>query len=295
MGMDDKTNIKNPNANVPGGLFAEVEELRQRLAAKEKLASIGQLTAGILHEIKNPLNFINNFSRLSIELIGDLNTTLSGITDSLDKDSRLDIEDIAKNLEANINKVLENGLRAERIVYSMLAQASENVTIKFVSTDINQLVDDFSKLGYQGMRGLNKKFNLALRTDFDPKVGSINVDAPDLGRVILNIVNNACYALNEKKKVLGEAFAPEVLLSTKLMDGYVSIQIKDNGIGIPENVLTKIFQPFFTTKPTGEGTGLGLSMSNDIITNIHKGKLEVDSAVGEFTRFNITLPTNLIN
>ena len=274
-------------------LSAELEELRQKFIQSEKLAFVGKLTTGIMHEIKNPLNFINNFTKLSQELVGELDDIIDGISNKIDKDTMADLDDTRSLLIANLNKILENGERVHRIIFSMLAQMNDKQETVFELSDINKLVDEFAKLAYQGMRGNEKEFNLTFKTDYDPLITPINVESQEISRVIINLVDNACYALNEKKKRMKDSFSPEILLATKKHDNFVEIRIRDNGSGIPQASIDKLFTPFFTTKPKGQGTGLGLSISYDIITNIHKGKIEIVSKENEYTEFRILIPINL--
>jgi two-component system NtrC family sensor kinase len=274
-------------------LTAELEDIKQKFVESEKLAFIGKLTAGILHEIKNPLNFIINFSKLSKELVTEIDEIISGTTEKLDKDTLADLNDTRSMLEANMKTILENGERAQRIVFSMLAQMHDKKEVVFEPFDVNKLLDEFAKLAYQGMRGNDNEFNLTFKTEYDPTIGMVNLGFQEMSRVIINLVNNACYALNEKKKLLKDSFFPEILLATKKLDDFVEIRIRDNGSGIPQNVIDKLFTPFFTTKPKGQGTGLGLSLSHEIITGIHKGKIEISSKENEYTEFRIFIPTNL--
>ena len=275
-------------------LSTELEEIKQKFIQSDKLAFIGKLTTGIMHEIKNPLNFINNFTKLSQELVGELNEIIDGASEKLDDDTRADLDDIRSMLANNLSKILENGERAQRIIFSMLAQMHDKQEVVFVPSDINKLVDEFAKLAYQGMRGNDSGFNLSFKTNFDPSITQVNLEFQEMSRVIINLVDNACYALNEKKKRLKDSFSPELLLATKKLDDFIEIRIKDNGSGMPQAVIDKLFSPFFTTKPKGQGTGLGLSLSYDIITNIHKGKIEITSKEDEYTEFRILIPTNLI-
>jgi signal transduction histidine kinase len=262
---------------------------QNQLIQKEKLASLGELTAGIAHEIQNPLNFVNNFSELSVELIEELSplTPRGGIEEEL-------LSDITQNLE----KINHHGKRASSIVKGML-EHSRASTGERQLTDINALCDEYLRLSYHGMRAKDKTFNSDFKTDFDENLPKIKVIPQDLGRVLLNLINNAFYAVNqkhqdlttfEKLSNLNDKFTPSVFLTTKLIDNQIIISIKDNGNGIPKENLAKIFQPFFTTKPTGEGTGLGLSLSYDIITKGHGGTLEVISKEGEGSTFVIKLP-----
>ncbi|MCF8369980.1 MAG: two-component sensor histidine kinase [Bacteroidales bacterium] len=274
-------------------LTAELDDIKLKFVESDKLAFIGRLTAGILHEIKNPLNFINNFSKLSQELLGEMKEMIEGARDKLDQDTLADLVETNTMLVSNLGKILENGERAQKIVFSMLSQMREKQDVVFEKTDVNKLLDEFAKLAYQGMRGVDKEFNLTFKTDYDPSIGSINLGLQEISRVIINLVNNACYALNEKKKNLHDTFSPELLLVTKQLNGFVEMRIRDNGSGIPPSVINKLFTPFFTTKPKGQGTGLGLSLSYDIITDAHKGKIEVTSKENEYTEFRILIPTNL--
>ncbi len=274
-------------------LSAELEEIKQKFIQSDKLAFIGKLTTGIMHEIKNPLNFINNFTKLSQELLEELNVIIDEISDKLDADSLADLNDIRSMLKGNLNKVLENGERAQRIIFSMLAQMHDRQEIVFELTDINKLVDEFAKLAYQGMRGNDREFNLTFKTDYDRSILPVNLEFQEMSRVIINLVDNACYTLNEKKKKMKDQFSPEILLSTKKLDNFIEIKIRDNGNGIPQPVIDQIFNPFFTTKPKGQGTGLGLSLSYDIITNVHKGEIEILTKENEYTEFRILIPVNL--
>jgi len=274
-------------------LSTELEEIKQKFMQSDKLAFIGKLTTGIMHEIKNPLNFINNFTKLSQELLEELNVIVDRVSDKLDANSLEDLNDIRSMLKGNLNKVLENGERAQRIIFSMLAQMHDRQEIVFEQTDINKLVDEFAKLAYQGMRGNDREFNLTFKTDYDLSISPVNLDFQQMSRVIINLVDNACYALNEKKKKMQDCFSPEILLTTRELDNFVEIKIRDNGNGMSQTVIDRIFDPFFTTKPKGQGTGLGLSLSYDIITNVHKGKIEILSKENEYTEFRILIPVNL--
>lgn len=265
-----------------------LKDTQDQLVQSEKLASLGALTAGIAHEIQNPLNFVNNFSSLSADLIDEMTETLSTLKELIDPDKLADLEEVAGMIKGNVKKINEHGKRAESIVKGML-QHSRGKSGEFEMTDINNLVTEYVNLAYHGMRAKDKSFNTAIRTSLDPEVGKASIIPQELSRVILNIVNNACYAVDERaKKQTG--FSPEVLVSTGKEGDKFEIRIRDNGTGIPDHVREKIFNPFFTTKPAGKGTGLGLSMSFDIITQMHKGKLEVFSKEMEFTEFVITIP-----
>jgi signal transduction histidine kinase len=245
------------------------------------MASLGELTAGIAHEIQNPLNFVNNFSEVNTELIGEMkNELLAG-----NKDEAISI---ANNIEENEQKINHHGKRADAIVKGMLQHSRSSSGVK-EPTDINALADEYFRLAYHGLRAKDKTFNATMQTDFDEGIGKINIIPQDIGRVILNLITNAFYAVTEKKKEAGGDYEPTVVVSTKKINNKVGIRVKDNGNGIPQKVLDKIFQPFFTTKPTGQGTGLGLSLSYDII-KAQGGEIKVETKEGEGAEFIIQLP-----
>lgn len=266
-----------------------LKDTQDQLIQSEKLASLGALTAGIAHEIQNPLNFVNNFSSLSADLADELSEFMEELKEKLSPDKYADMEEVIGMIKGNVKKINEHGKRAESIVKGML-QHSRGKTGEFEMTDINNLVSEYVNLAYHGMRAKDKSFNTSIKTKLDPETGKAAVIPQELSRVILNVVNNACYALDEKTKKHIPGFTPEVIISTQKVHERIEIRIRDNGTGIPDAVREKIFNPFFTTKPTGKGTGLGLSMSFDIVTQMHKGKLEVQSKEGEFTEFIITIP-----
>jgi two-component system, NtrC family, sensor kinase len=260
---------------------------QNQLIQSEKLASLGELTAGIAHEIQNPLNFVNNFSEMSVELAQELNEELD--KDSIDKGL---VEELMGDLIQNQEKISHHGKRASSIVKGMLEHSRTSTGVKEL-TDINALADEYLRLSYHGLRAKNKSFNSDFKTDLEENLPKIAVISQDLGRVFLNLINNAFYAVGKREngsKATGGNFKPLVLVSTKNIDNQIVISIKDNGTGMPEAVKAKIFQPFFTTKPTGEGTGLGLSLAYDIITKAHGGELKVESKEGEYTEFTIILP-----
>ena len=262
------------------------EELRQtqaQLIQQEKMASLGELTAGIAHEIQNPLNFVNNFSEVNTELIEEMK-------EEIEKGNIEEVKVIANSITDNEQKINHHGKRADAIVKGML-QHSQASTGKKEPTDINNLADEYLRLAYHGLRAKDKSFNVTLKTDLDASIGKISIIPQDIGRVLLNLYNNAFYSVSEKKKQLGEAFEPTISVTTKKVDGKISTRVKDNGNGIPQKVLDKIFQPFFTTKPTGQGTGLGLSLSYDII-KAHGGELKVDTKEGEYAEFIVILQTS---
>ncbi|MBK6732214.1 MAG: GHKL domain-containing protein [Bacteroidetes bacterium] len=246
------------------------------------MASLGELTAGIAHEIQNPLNFVNNFSEVNTELIDELKTELAI------GNKQLAIE-LADDIKANEQKINHHGKRADAIVKGML-QHSRSSTGRKELSDINALCDEYLRLSYHGLRAKDKTFNATMKTDFDNSIGEINIISQDIGRVILNLLTNAFYAVSEKKKQLGDGYEPTVSINTREVNKHIEIHVSDNGNGIPQKVLDKIFQPFFTTKPTGQGTGLGLSLSYDIITKGHGGELKVETKEGEGSVFIILLP-----
>ena len=266
--------------------FTELTSTQSQLIQSEKMASLGELTAGIAHEIQNPLNFVNNFSEVNAELIDELNQ-------ELDKGNFEEAIAIAKDIKENEEKIKHHGKRAEGIVKGMLQHSRSSSGLK-EPTNINALADEYLRLAYHGLRAKDKSFNAKMETDFDESIGSIKVVSQDIGRVILNLITNAFYAVTEKKKAStgsadNNSYEPTVSVSTKKSDDKVLISVKDNGNGIPQKVLDKIFQPFFTTKPTGQGTGLGLSLSYDIV-KAHGGELKVETKEGEGSEFIIELP-----
>lgn len=261
--------------------LTELKTAQSQLIQAEKMASLGELTAGIAHEIQNPLNFVNNFSEVSCELLEEMKEELL-------KGNTGDALGIATDLERNLEKINHHGKRADAIVKSML-QHSRSSSGKNEPTDINALADEYLRLAYHGLRARDKTFNATLKTQFDDSVGMVTVLTQDLGRVILNLITNAFYAVSEKKKLNILGYEPTIMVSTKKLEDKVQITVADNGTGIPKRALDKIFQPFFTTKPTGQGTGLGLSLSYDIITKGHGGELKVETIEGEGTNFIIQI------
>jgi signal transduction histidine kinase len=271
-------------------LSTSLEELRtaqDRLVQTEKLASLGQLTAGIAHEIKNPLNFVNNFSALSAELIDELNDVLKPA--ALDDRTREEIDELTHMLKGNLEKVVQHGKRADSIVKNMLLHSREG-SGEHRPVDINAIVEESLNLAYHGARAEKSGFNITLKRDFDPGAGLIDLYPQEITRVFLNLISNGFYAATKRKEAGEEAFEPVLSATTKNLGSRVEIRIRDNGTGIPLGVKEKMFNPFFTTKPAGEGTGLGLSMSHDIVVKQHGGKIDVDTEPGSFTEFIITLP-----
>ncbi len=285
--------------------YGELKSAQAQLIQSEKMASLGELTAGIAHEIQNPLNFVNNFAEVNRELIDEMK-------DEIAKGNLVEVNEIAIGIDDNSAKISEHGKRADSIVKSMLFHSRVSSGQKEL-TDINSLADEYFRLAYHGLRAKDKSFNATVHTNFDDSIGKVNIIPQDIGRVLLNIYNNAFYAVMEKQKTAPAEYKPEIEVSTgwsndvgnnlinnpqsvisrlqrdELHPQSIKISIKDNGTGIPKNVQEKIFQPFFTTKPTGQGTGLGLSLSYDII-KAHGGQLHVETKEGEYSIFVISLP-----
>ena len=272
--------VEDSNATLQK-LLEDLKATQAQLIQSEKMASLGELTAGIAHEIQNPLNFVNNFSEVSNELIDEM-------TEQLEKGNTEDAKAMANEVKMSLEKINFHGKRADGIVKSML-QHSRSSNNKKEPTDINALADEYLRLAYHGMRAKDKSFNSAMKTDYDENIGLIKIISQDIGRVILNLITNAFYAVTEKNKLMLDGYEPTITVSTKRMNDKVEVRVKDNGTGIPQKALEKVFQPFFTTKPTGQGTGLGLSLSYDIVTKGHGGELKVETKEGEYTEFTIIL------
>jgi len=260
----------------------ELKTTQTQLIQSEKMASLGELTAGIAHEIQNPLNFVNNFSEVTSELIEEMEEELN----KGDKDEAIAI---AADIKQNLEKIMHHGKRADGIVKGMLQHSRASSNVK-EPTDINKLADEYLRLAYHGLRAKDKSFNADLITHFAEGLPQANLVPQDIGRVLLNLFNNAFYAVKEKQKTADTEFKPMVEVTTLLKGKLLEIIVKDNGTGIPEDIKEKILQPFFTTKPTGEGTGLGLSLSYDIVVKAHSGKIDVKSKPGEGSEFKISLP-----
>jgi two-component system, NtrC family, sensor kinase len=272
----------------------ELRATQDQLIQSEKMASLGELTAGIAHEIQNPLNFVNNFSEVSSELVDEMK-------EELEKGNTGEALVIAEDIKQNLEKIIHHGKRADSIVKGMLQHSRSSSGIK-EPTDINALADEYLRLAYHGLRAKDKTFNANLETDFDESLEKIDVVPQEIGRVILNLLTNAFYAVTLKKKQFEKEsldnnkqpgliqYKPTVFIGTKKLNGKVEIKVSDNGNGIPPSAIDKIFQPFFTTKPSGKGTGLGLSMSYEIVTKAHGGKLKVENKEGEGVTFTIILP-----
>ncbi len=268
----------------------DLKAAQTQLIQSEKMASLGELTAGIAHEIQNPLNFVNNFSEVSAELVDEMN-------EEIEKGNLDDAKQIAQDLKQNLEKINHHGKRAGEIVKGMLQHSRTSSGVKEL-TDINALADEYLRLAYHGFRAKDKTFNSAMKTDYDESIGLIKIISQDMGRVVLNLITNAFYVVIEKKKdcqaeraEAGQSYEPVVSVSTKKMEDRIEIKVGDNGNGIPQTILNKIFQPFFTTKPTGQGTGLGLSLSYDIV-KAHGGELKVETKEGIGSTFIISLPAN---
>jgi len=261
--------------------LSDLKSTQSQLIQAEKMASLGELTAGIAHEIQNPLNFVNNFSEVSTELLDEMKEELA-------KGNYDEATAIANDVKENLEKINHHGKRADGIVKGML-QHSRSSSGQKEPTDINALADEYLRLAYHGLRAKDKSFNATLETNYDETIGTINIIPQDIGRVLLNLITNAFYSTNEKKKQGTASYEPTVTITTKKLNGKVQLNVKDNGNGIPQKIADKIFQPFFTTKPTGQGTGLGLSLSYDIV-KAHGGELKVETKEGEGAEFVITLP-----
>ncbi|QNJ97674.1 sensor histidine kinase [Constantimarinum furrinae] len=260
----------------------ELKNTQAQLIQSEKMASLGELTAGIAHEIQNPLNFVNNFSEVSKELLDEMK-------EELENGNLEDVKEIANDVIQNLEKITHHGKRADGIVKGMLQHSRSSSGVK-ESIKMNQLVDEYVRLAYHGLRAKDKTFNASLETDYDKTIETVNIVPQDIGRVVLNLITNAFYAVSERKKTESSDYKPTVWTTTTKEGNTIKIQVKDNGMGMPKAIREKIFQPFFTTKPTGQGTGLGLSLSYDII-KAHGGDLSVSSEVNKGTEFIISIPS----
>jgi two-component system, NtrC family, sensor kinase len=271
-------------------LSLSLDELRtaqDRLVQTQKLASLGQLTAGIAHEIKNPLNFVNNFSTLSQELVDELGDALKPV--ALDDKKREELDELTHMLKGNLEKVVQHGKRADSIVKNMLLHSREGSGERR-SVDLNTLVAESLNLAYHGARAESQEFKIRLDQNFDPAAGQVDLFPQEMTRVLLNLISNGFYAAMKRKAEMRDGYEPTLAAATRDLGDRVEIRIRDNGSGIPSEVKDKMFNPFFTTKPPGEGTGLGLSLSHDIIVKQHAGSIEVDTRSGEFTEFRVILP-----
>jgi len=275
----------------------DLRKAQDQIVMRDKLAELGQLTAGVAHEIKNPLNFVKNFSEVSEELLEEMGEILTDNQEKLSQDDRELLEEISGDLTGNLKSIRQHGDRANRVIHDMLSMGRGSGERQ--PTDINGLLDQSARLAYHSARATDKSFNLDIKQDLDPELGSIDVVSQEMGRVFLNLVSNACYATDQKRRSLetgggeqadGEGdYSPTLWLGTKRLEERIEIRVRDNGSGIPSEVVDKIFNPFFTTKPTNEGTGLGLALSNDIVRE-HGGAIKVETEPGSFTEMLVELP-----
>ena len=272
------------------GVLADLRRAQDQVVLQEKLAALGQLTAGVAHEIKNPLNFIKNFSEISRELTEEMKEILEDAGDELADKTREELDDVTGELDTSLGKIVEHSLRADSIVRGMLSHSRES-SGELESVDVNAMLTEYANLAYHSRRALDSEFNVTFHKEFDEGAGAIQAVPQDLSRVFLNLVTNACQATDERRKSESDDYRPTLWLKTRRDDETVEVRVRDNGTGIPESVVAKIFEPFFTTKATNEGTGLGLSISNDIVRR-HGGEMTVDSKEGEFTEFIVKLPVD---
>ena len=273
--------------------FRELKAAQANLIQAEKMASLGQLTAGIAHEIKNPLNFVNNFAELSVDLLGELKHTIAPAEAVLNPDQRNEVDEVVTTLTSNLEKITEHGKRADGIVKAML-EHSRGSSAERRMVDLNALIDEALNLAYHGARAQDQSFSVALERDFGEGIAPIEVNPQDMTRVFLNIFSNGFYAASRRARSGEDAsFVPTLKVTTRDAGDAVEIRVCDNGAGIPADIRDKLFQPFFTTKPTGEGTGLGLSITYDIVTKQHGGTIAVESEVDVFTEFVVTLPRQM--
>ena len=268
----------------------QMEELKQHLKQQEKLASLGLLSAGIAHEIQNPLNFVINFSKMSNKLLSDLTEIVEDNEDKLSDDDREDVEDIVADLKENMAKIVEHGERAISIIQGILL-ISRGKDNEFIPTDICHLVKEYVWLSYHAMRANDKSFNIAIRENYQEGLPQMMVIPQDLSRAVLNIMNNACYAVKKKAETASSDYQPEVTVSVSVEGDQLIISLADNGEGMTEEVKQRLFENFFTTKPIGQGTGLGMAITRDIVENKHGGKLSFESTEGQGTTFTLTIPT----
>lgn len=295
--------IFNPKDDALMRCETQLKKTEDLLTVREKMAAIGLLTAGIAHEIKNPLNFVNNFSRLNIELLKELKDEIQRFIEHNEKSGNLDksaefetfkatINAIIEDIQINCEKIQEHGHRAESTAHMMLVQSRQQDPTEKETVAINTLLEEYANLAYHGMRALNTDYNIKFEKHLDPNIPEIKLFPQSMGRVFLNIINNGMYAANQKKESLSEPaqFSPTITLTTVNEPNHIVIKIKDNGTGIPSSQLQKIFEPLFTTKPAGRGTGLGLAICHDTVVKNHGGELAVNSILGEYTEFTISLP-----
>lgn len=268
----------------------EIENLRKQISQQEKMASLGLLSAGIAHEIQNPLNFVINFSKVSQKLLKDMQEVLDELGDALPEDSVEEIKEIMSDLEGNMSKIEENGNRASGIVRGILLY-SRGKDDEYIPTDLHQLTREYVWLSYHAVRANNKSFNVSIQEEYADDLPLVKVIPQDFSRAVLNLMNNACYAVFSKSKEANDInYKPTIRISLKKEGDRINLFIEDNGQGISEEIKKKLYTPFFTTKPIGEGTGLGLSITKSIIEQKHNGTIEMDSRPGEYTRFTISIP-----
>ena len=267
----------------------QIETLRQQLKQQEKLASLGMLSAGIAHEIQNPLNFVINFSKMSNKLLSDLNDIMEDNEDKLSDDDREEVEDIIADLKENMGKIVEHGERAISIIQGILL-VSRGKEDEFLPTDVNKLVKEYVWLSYHAMRANHKGFNISIHEEYQEGLPNVMVIPQDLSRAILNLMNNACYTLWNKAQKAEDGYTPQVTISVKSADNNIIIRLSDNGEGMTEEVKQRLYENFFTTKPVGQGTGLGMAITRDIIENKHHGTITFESEEGKGTTFTLTIP-----
>ena len=277
-------------------LKQQIDSLQHQLHKQEKMASLGLLSAGIAHEIQNPLNFVINFSKMSVKLLNDLEEIVEDCADKLDEDDAADLEDISADLKENLGKIQEHGERAISIIRGILLH-SRGKAGEFLPTDVGQLVHEYVWLSYHAMRANDKNFNIAIQEDLQEGMPKVMIIPQDLSRAVLNVMNNACYTVKERAGKEGDAYVPTISVKVTMQqdgaEGELTISIKDNGMGMTEEVKAKIFENFFTTKPAGQGTGLGMSITRDLITNNLGGKLLLSSQAGEGTTFSFVIPVKI--
>lgn len=267
----------------------QIETLRQQLKQQEKLASLGMLSAGIAHEIQNPLNFVINFSKMSNKLLSDLNDIMEDNEDKLSDDDREEVEDIIADLKENMAKIVEHGERAISIIQGILL-VSRGKEDEFLPTDVNKLVKEYVWLSYHAMRANHKGFNISIHEEYQEGLPNVMVIPQDLSRAILNLMNNACYTLWNKAQKVEDGYTPQVTISVKSADNNIIIRLSDNGEGMTEEVKQRLYENFFTTKPVGQGTGIGMAITRDIIENKHHGTITFESEEGKGTTFTLTIP-----
>lgn len=277
-------------------LKQQIDNLQHQLHKQEKMASLGLLSAGIAHEIQNPLNFVINFSKMSVKLLNDLEEIVEDCADKLDEDDAADLKDISADLKENLGKIQEHGERAISIIRGILLH-SRGKAGEFLPTDVGQLVHEYVWLSYHAMRANDKNFNIAIQEDLQEGMPKVMIIPQDLSRAVLNVMNNACYTVKERAGKEGGAYVPTISVKVTMQqdgaEGELTISIKDNGMGMTEEVKAKIFENFFTTKPAGQGTGLGMSITRDLITNNLGGKLLLSSQAGEGTTFSFVIPVKI--